>query len=162
MKSHVVVGCALWLVALGACSTYQSVPAGEVTAAQVGGSGRWSAALSPPPALAGGLAITGWAAMVPDSSGLGTLVTLSLADAPAATVHRWSVNRGRCGADEGVFGVADAYPPIRSDSAGRATASARVALRTPATGQYYVSVRAPGAAGEVAVACGDLTAPTSR
>lgn len=159
MKGHVILGWALVPIALSACSTYRSVPAGEVTATEVSESGRWSAALSPPPALAGTLAITGWAAMVRDSSGLGTLVTLSLADAPAGSTERWSVNRGRCGADEGVFGPADVYGSLQVDSAGRARGWARVALLTPATGQYFVSVRAPNSSGEVTVACGNLTAP---
>jgi len=160
MKGYAVLGSALSLLTLSACSVYSHQPAGEVSAAEVGEGGRWSAAISPPPALAGKLAINGWAAMVPDSSGLGTLVTLSLADASAGTVERWSVNSGRCGADEGVFGPAGAYRPIRIDEHGRATASARVPLRTPAAGQYFVSVRAAGPAGEVTVACGDLMGPT--
>lgn len=160
MNDRVVLGCALSLVMLGACSTYRNVPAGEVSAAQVGESGRWSAALSPAPELAGAVAITGWAAMVRDSGGLGTLVTLSLANAPAGALERWSVNRGRCGADQGVFGAADAYQPVRIDGSGRGTAAARVGLKMPAAGEYYVSVRAPAASGEVTVACGDLTQPT--
>src|SRR5512142_1127048 len=115
MNDRVRLGCALSLVALSACSAYPHVPAGEVSAAEVGESGRWSAALSPAPAVAGGVAITGWAAMVRDSGGQGTLVTLSLANAPAGALERWSVNRGRCGADGGVFGAAGAYQPVRID-----------------------------------------------
>ncbi|HEX9107561.1 MAG TPA: hypothetical protein VF832_10045 [Longimicrobiales bacterium] len=159
MRHSVVLASALWLVGLSACRTYQNIPAGEVTAAQVGASGRWSAALAPPPALGGALAVSGWAAMVRDSSGLGTQVTLSLSDAPAASVHQWSVNRGRCGADEGVFGSAGVYQPIRADSAGRATASARVKLPLAAAGQYFVSVRARAPGGETTVACGNFAAP---
>ena len=160
MHGRGVLGFALSLLTLSACSTFGHLPAGEVTAAQVGEGGRWTAALSPPPALAGTLAITGWAAMVRDSSGSGTIVTLSLSDAPAGSVHQWSVNRGRCGADEGVFGPAGVYEAIRIDNAGRATASARVPLRTPAAGQYFVSLRAPAPDGEVTVACGNLAPPT--
>jgi len=159
MNDRALVGCALSLVVLSACSTYNRVRSGEVTAAEVGESGRWSAALSPPPTLSGSLSITGWAAMVGDSSGLSTLVTLSLADAPPGSVERWSVNRGQCGADDGVFGAAGAYQAIRIDAAGRARATARVTLRMPTTGRYFVSVRGPVANGETTVACGNLTAP---
>jgi hypothetical protein len=161
MKSRALLGCSLSLLALSACSIYRNVPAGEVTAAEVSEGGRWSAALSPPPALAGTLPISGWAAMVRDASGLATLVTLSLADAAPGAVHRWSVNRGRCGADEGVFGPAGVYQPIRIDSSGRATASARVPLRLPTAGDYFVNVRVPSAGGEATVACGNLAPPST-
>lgn len=159
MRNPAVIACALGLVGLSACSTYRNVPAGEVTAAQVGASGRWSAALTPPPALGGALAVSGWAAMVRDSSGHGTTVTLSLSDAQAASVHQWSVNRGRCGEDEGVFGSDGVYQPVRADSSGRATASARVDLPVTAAGQYFVSVRARTPGGEATVACGNFLAP---
>ena len=160
MKGRALLGCSLSLLALNACSTYRNVPTGEVSAAQVGERGRWSAALSPPAALAGTLPLSGWAAMVRDSSGLNTLVTLSLGDEAPGAILRWSVNRGRCGADEGVFGPAGVYQPIRIDSAGRATASARVPLRLPAAGGYFVNVRVPSAGGEVTVACGNLAPPS--
>ncbi len=160
MNARALLGCSLALLALTACSTYNRVPAGEVTAAQVDEHGRWSAALSPPPALAGKLAINGWAALVPDSSGTNTLVTLRLADAPRGGVLGWSVSRGRCDAEEGPFGPAGVYQPITVDSAGRATASARVPLRLPAAGAFFVSVRAPTAGGDGTVACGNLTPPS--
>lgn len=159
MNGRTGLACALSLVVVSACSTYNRVRGGEVTASEVGEAGRWSAALAPPPTLAGSLSITGWAAMVRDSTGGGTLVTLSLADAPVGSLARWSVSRGQCGADQGVFGAAGAYEPVRIDSAGRARATARVALRTPTTGHYFVSVRGPVASGETTVACGNLTAP---
>lgn len=159
MKGRALLACSLQLLALSACKTYNQVPAGEVSAAQVDQRGRWSAALTPPPALAGKLAISGWAALVPDSSGSSTLVTLSVADAPRGGVLAWSVNRGRCDGDQGVFGPAGAYQPIRIDSTGRATASARVPLRLPAAGNFFVSVRGPTPAGDGTLACGNLAPP---
>ena len=159
MKAHGSLGVALILVTVGACSTYGRGPAGEVSQAQVGETGRWLAGISPPPAQAATLAINGWAAMVPDSARAGTVVTLSLSDVPAATKPHWSVNRGKCGADEGVFGPPEAYAPLVPDGHGRATASARIPLQTPATGDYFVSVRAPSAGAEVTLACGKFAPP---
>lgn len=159
MKAHGFLGWALIVVAASACSRYGRARVGEVSEAQVGERGRWSAAISPPPTAAGSLPINGWAAMVPDSGRAGTVVTLSLSDVPATIKARWSVNRGKCGADQGVFGPPEAYEALETDRYGRATASARIPLRTPTTGEYFVSVRAPSPGGEVTIACGRFAPP---
>ena len=59
-----------------------------------------------------------------------------------------------------MFGALDNYQPLTVGSDGKGSSNANVALDTPATGDYYVTVRASAANGETTVACGNLAAPT--
>ena len=66
---------------------------------------------------------------------------------------------GQCGTDQGPFGSANDYPPLKV--AGDGTAKSRVTLQvaTPSDGQYYIYIlAAPNNTGTV-IACGNLATP---
>ena len=146
---------ALIVLSLAACRG----PDVEVSDGDANLNTRWHASLASPGSLAGVVQMNGVATMVPDEDG-GTGVSLVLENATAGGVHPWQVHQGQCGADEGVLGPADAYPPIEVGDDGHASASATLPLRIPATGRYFVSVQASSANPTLVVACGNLAAPT--
>jgi hypothetical protein len=122
--------------ALTACNPFRHEPATQVTTKDLNLNTRWHANLD------------------------NTDVILDLANATPGGVHTWQLRRGQCGADEGVFGDADAYQPTKVDRHGRATSTASIPLQTPTTGSYFVVVHASAANAETTVACGNLAPPT--
>lgn len=160
MSKHPLFMLTVSAFALTACNPFHHKPAVEVSAADVNLNARWHANLASPAELAGAVQMNGTASMAPGPKSGTTIVTLTLANATPGGVHPWQLHLGQCGADEGVFGTADAYQPVTVDRDGRASASARIALETPTTGSYFVIVRASGANAETTVACGNLAPPT--
>jgi hypothetical protein len=69
------------------------------------------------------------------------------------------VHRGQCGSDKGIFGPADAYPPLKVEGDGRASATARLETPYPKTGEYFVNVHASAKNMHTIVACGNLAPP---
>jgi len=147
-------------LALAACSAFQSKPAVTVSAKDVNVNARWHASIASPAELAGVVQMTGTASMTPGKKSGTTDLVLNIANAAPGGVHPWAVHLGQCGSDDGVYGVQANYPPLTIGSDGKGSSSATVALDTPASGNYYVSVRASAANGETIVACGNLAAPT--
>jgi hypothetical protein len=90
-----------------------------------------------------------------------TEVVMKLGNTSPGGVHPWAIHQGQCGEDEGVFGALEDYPPLRVGADGTGTSRAKVALDTPSTGNYFVSVQASPANHDLTVACGNLAAPTS-
>jgi hypothetical protein len=131
----------------------------EVSAGDANLNTRWHANLASPGSLAGVVQMSGTATLVPTRNG-GTAVSVALENATAGGVHPWQVHQGACGADEGVLGPPDAYHPIEVGDDGNASAAATLALPTPTTGSYFVSVQASRANPALVVACGNLAAPT--
>jgi hypothetical protein len=123
---------------------------------------RWHANLASPASLAGAVQMNGSASMAPSPNGSTTNITVDLANASPGGLHPWEAHFGQCGAgtDDGVFGVEDAYKPLKVESDGRATGTATVQLYTPKTGRYFVVVHASVANSETIVACGNLAPPT--
>lgn len=146
-------------LALAACNLFHHDPASEVSG-DANLNTRWHASLVSPATLAGAVQINGTAAMPPGKNGEGTALSLSLANATPVGIHPWEVHRGQCGADEGVFGPAQAYTPIKIGDDGRGEATATIPVKTPTTGSYFVRVGASAANAQMIVACGKIAPPT--
>jgi hypothetical protein len=151
-------------LALGACNPFRSPmkqePVVRVTTNDANANSRWHGTLTSPSNLAGAVQMTGQISMAPGSNAGNTNVALLLANASPGGLHPWQVHRGQCGADEGVFGSAEAYKTLKVDEYGRATGSATVPQVMPSDGSFFVSVGASGANTATIVACGNLAAPT--
>jgi hypothetical protein len=154
---------ALTAVLLASCNPFRSPikqrPVVEVSTADANANARWNGTLASPLSLLGAVQMKGSASMTPGSNISRTAVSLSLSNASPGGVHPWQVHRGQCGADDGVFGPADAYHAIKIDDQGRASASATLPLSMPTAGLYFVSVGASAANAETIVACGNLAPP---
>lgn len=161
MRCHRLFALALSIFAVTACNPFRHQRAVEVSTGDVNLNTRWHASLASPADLAGAVQMEGTATMTPAASGGNTTVSLNIANASPGGVHPWAVHRGQCGADDGLFGPADAYQPVKIESDGRGSAVATIPLETPTTGMYFVSVRASAGNAEMVVACGNL-APPSR
>ncbi len=151
---------AMTLITLGACNPFHRSQAVQVDAQDTNINSRWHGTLTSPATLAGAVQMTGEATMAPGSNDGNTNVRLSLANASPGGVHPWEVHYGQCGNDQGIFGSSSAYKAIEIGGDGRGAESARVQLRTPTVGDYFVSVQASAANGDMTVACGNLAAPT--
>lgn len=146
---------------LGACSVFHSKAADEVNAADINLNSSWHARIASPAELAGAVQMSGSASMAPGVAQETTQVILKLANSSPGGVHPWAIHLGQCGADEGVFGALDNYAPLLVDADGNGLSRATVALNTPTTGNYFVSVQASAANRKLTVACGNLAAPTT-
>lgn len=158
MRSPRVPTLTIAAFALAACNPFHRDPAVEVSRDANLGT-RWRASLTSPAALGGAVQMNGGATMEPGTNGDHTALSIAIANATPGGVHPWQVHRGQCGADEGVFGSADAYTPLKVDDDGRAGAGVTVPLTMPTTGNYFVSVFASAANSETVVACGNLAPP---
>ena len=65
---------------------------------------RWNATLATPSTLSGAVQVsgTGWLGAGPDRNTSRAYVRIT--NAAAGGLHPWHVHRGRCGADQGIFG----------------------------------------------------------
>ena len=149
-------------LALVACNPFRSPfkqkPVVEVST-DANANARWNGTLASPTNLVGAVQMKGSATMTPGSNSGNTYVRVNLSNAAPGGIHPWQLHRGQCGADEGVFGPAEAYPALTVDDQGRASSSATVPLVMPTEGLYYVSVGASAANVETIVACGNLAPP---
>ena len=151
-------------LALVACNPFRSPlkqdPVVQVTTKDANVNSRWHGTLASPSTLAGAVQMSGQVSMVPGSSAGNTSVGVTLANASPGGLHPWQLHRGQCGADEGVFGSAEAYKTLKVDENGRASSTANVPLMMPSDGRYFVSIGASAANAETIVACGNLASPT--
>ena len=145
---------------LTACNPFHRDPVTEVTP-DANANARWRAALVTPAALVGAVQMNGSATMQPGQNGESTDFSLNIDNATPGGRHPWQVHRGQCGADEGVVGSPEAYKAIKVGDEGRGKGTATVAMMTPTTGNYFVTVSASAANPETVVACGNLAPPTS-
>jgi hypothetical protein len=163
--SRFVMSAAAAALALAACNPFRSPfkqdPVVEVSTGDVNVNSRWNGTLASPASLAGAVQIRGSVAMTPGSNSGTTRMSVNLSNAAPGGVHPWQMRYGQCDADGGVFGPAEAYPALKVDEEGRASASATVPLAMPTDGSYHVRVSASAANPETIVACGNL-APPSR
>jgi hypothetical protein len=150
-------------LALAACNPFGAygTPFGrsrvhQVRAQSQAAGARWAATLAGPASPGYAAGRRGSAVMTGGFDERNTYVSVDLRHAVPAGVHPWQVRRGRCGADEGAFGPADAYGVLTVDAEGRGSSSTTVPLPTSRGGRYYVDVGASTARPNTSVACGDL------
>jgi hypothetical protein len=121
---------------------------------------RWNGTLSTPAQLAGAIQIRGQAWMgADDENASETRAQAEISNAAPGGEHPWHVHRGRCGADQGIFGPADAYEPLEVDGEGRARATAELSVPLPRSGSFFVNVHASRQNMSTIVACGNLAPP---
>jgi hypothetical protein len=146
---------------LGACSVFQPKSAVEMRTADATLNSSWHARIASPSELAGAVQMNGSASMAPGVKRGTTEVVMKLGNTSPGGVHPWAIHLGQCGADKGVFGALEDYPPLRVGVDGTGSSRAIVALDTPSGGDYFVSVQASSGNHELTVACGNLAAPTT-
>jgi hypothetical protein len=121
---------------------------------------RWNGTISTPPELAGVSDVRGQAWMAGDPKEPSqTKAHVDIANAVPGGRHPWHVHRGHCGADQGVFGPADAYKSLEVADNGKASSSAVVPVALPRDGSYFVNVHASSRNMGTIVACGNLAPP---
>jgi hypothetical protein len=149
-------GLALVVVANGCHHSVQINPSPAIPM-----SSRWTGNLASPGALRGAVEIHGTAWMAPPSAADLTraLIFVQIANASPGGVHPWAVHEGSCGNDMGVFGSENAYPPLRVNGDGQATARVQQTIPPPTTGSYFVEVLAAPDNTGLVIACGNLAAP---
>jgi hypothetical protein len=146
---------------LGACSAFQPKSAVEMKTTDVTLNSTWHARIASPSDLSGAVQMNGSASMAPGVKRGTTEVVMKLGNTSPGGVHPWAIHLGQCGADEGVFGALEDYPPLRVASNGTGAAKATIALNTPSGGDYFVSVQASPSNHDLTIACGNLAAPTT-
>ncbi len=157
MKSHTAASLILAALAVSACGGRKAV---EITPGTQAVANRWNGTLTSPPELAGVSSIQGSGWMGPDEkSAERTQAQVTLSNAVPGGQHPWHVHRGRCGTDQGIFGPAEAYKPLKVGNDGRATSKAELPIATPKTGEYFVNVHASTQNMRTIVACGNLAPP---
>jgi hypothetical protein len=157
MKAHAAVSLALSAVALASCGGSKSV---EIDPNVQPVASRWNAVLTTPPELAGVVQANGQAWMGPDPKDPDrTAAQVNISNAVPGGQFPWHVHRGQCGSDQGIFGPADAYPPLKVEDNGRASATAKLEVAFPKTGNFFVNVHASPKNMKTIVACGNLAPP---
>jgi hypothetical protein len=156
MKARIIAGL-VFGVALASCGGRRAV---EIDPDAQSAATRWNGTLSAPPELAGVSQIRGQGWMAADSREQGqTRAHVDISNAVPGGQHPWHVHRGQCGADQGIFGPADAYKPLRVDGDGRAQADAELPVPAPRSGGYFINVHASSSNMKTIVACGNLAPP---
>jgi hypothetical protein len=157
MKAHAAVSLALSAVALASCGGSKSV---EINPDVQPVASRWNGVLATPPELAGIVQVRGQAWMAPDAKDQDrTVAYVDISNAVPGGQHPWHVHRGQCGSDQGILGPADAYPPLKVQDNGRASATAKLPVAFPKTGNFFVNVHASSKNLKTIVTCGNLAPP---
>ena len=86
----------------------------------------------------------------------GTHVTVNLTGGGGGGAHPWHVHEGVCDSNGPIVGRAAAYPVLRPDAGGNATASAHLSVPLEPGGSYYVNVHQSASQLDVIVGCGEL------
>jgi hypothetical protein len=131
----------------------------EIKSGEIESSKRWSATLVTPSELAGAVQLRGSAWWAPMAGVETTRATINISNATPGGVHPWHIHKGRCGADGGIVGPAEAYKALKIDNDGKATASVTLNMPLPTEGEYYVNVHASPSNMGTIVACGNLAPP---
>jgi hypothetical protein len=157
MKAHTAASLILVALAASSCGGRKAV---EIDPSAQPVQSRWNGTLASPPELGGVSAIRGSAWMGPQEKNADrTQAEANISNAVPGGVHPWHVHRGRCGADQGIFGSADAYKPLKVGGNGRATSTAELSVPEPKTGEFFVNIHASAANMRTIVACGNLAPP---
>ena len=142
---------------VGAC---RSKPTTELKASDALRRNEWRATLFTPAELAGAMQVRGTAAWSRDGDAT-SLATVSISNATAGGVHPWHIHRGRCGDNGPIVGEASAYKPLAVDDKGNASASARLNVALPDSGNFYVNVHALATNMATIISCGNLAPPVN-
>jgi hypothetical protein len=157
MKARILASLTVFGVALTACGGRQPV---EINPNAQSVATRWNGTLSAPPELAGVSQIRGqgWMGADPEEQGQAR-AHVEISNAVPGGRHPWHVHRGQCGADQGIFGPADAYKPLKVEGNGRAQEDAVLSVALPRSGSYFINVHASAGNMKTIVACGNLAPP---
>ena len=157
MKARILAGLTVCGIALTSCGGRQPV---EINPDAQSLGTRWNGTLSSPPELGGVSAIggQGWMGADPKEQGE-TRAHVEISNAVPGGQHPWHVHRGQCGADQGIFGPADAYKPLKVEGDGRAQGNATLSVALPRSGSYFINVHASANNIKTIVACGNLAPP---
>ena len=157
MKAHTAASLMVIALAVTACGGRQAV---EIDPNTQSVQNRWNGTLASPPELAGVSAIRGSAWMGPHEKNADrTQAQVNISNAVPGGEHPWHVHRGRCGADQGIFGPPDAYKTLKVEGNGRASSEAELSVPTPRTGEFFVNVHASAKNMQTIIACGNLAPP---
>jgi hypothetical protein len=157
MKVHAAASLILVAFAASSCGGRKAV---EIDPSTQPVANRWNGTLTTPPELSGVVDIRGGGWMGTDEKNADrTRAHVDILNAVPGGVHPWHVHRGRCGADQGIFGPADAYKPLKIGGNGRASSEAELPGATPRTGEFFVNVHASARNMGTNVACGNLAPP---
>ena len=157
MKAHTAASLILVALTASSCGGRQAV---EINPNSVPVANRWTGTLATPPELSGVVDIRGGAWMGPDEKNVErTRAHVEVFNAVPGGEHPWHIHRGRCGADQGIFGPADAYKPIKVGDKGRASSDAELSVTAPRSGEFFVNVHASVKNMRTIVACGNLAPP---
>ena len=157
MKGSTAVSLLLLTLAGTSCGGRQAV---ELSPNQQPIANRWNGTLSTPPELLGVVDVRGSAWMAAEEKNADkTHAHVDFSNAVPGAVHPWHVHRGQCGSDQGIFGPADAYKPLKIGGNGRASSDAVLPVPTPKTGDFFVNVHASARNMRTIVACGNLAPP---
>jgi hypothetical protein len=157
MRASAAVSLIVSTFVLGSCGGRAPV---EINTNAAPVAARWNAVLSTPPELGGIVDVHGQAWMGADPKDPGqTQAHVDISNAVPGAKHPWHVHRGKCGSDQGIFGPADGYKPLKVESDGKASAAAVLSVPLPKTGDYFVNVHASATNMKTIVACGNLAPP---
>jgi hypothetical protein len=85
-----------------------------------------------------------------------TAIAINLAGGAGGAAHPWHIHRGSCGSGGAVVGAMNAYPLLRPNSAGAATATALIRVQLVPGESYHVNVHQSEQAMNQIIACGEL------
>jgi hypothetical protein len=157
MRANAAVSVIVSAFVLGSCGGRKAV---EINAETQPIASRWNGTLSTPPELGGIADVRGQAWMGVDPKDPSeTLAHVDISNAVPGGKYPWHVHRGQCGSDQGIFGPADAYKPLKVEDDGKASSTATLQVATPKTGEYFVNVHASARNMKTIVACGNLAPP---
>jgi hypothetical protein len=161
MRTPNLVGLAVVSITLAACGSSKR-PVEINPQAQVVTT-RWNATLATPPALAGAMQVkgTGWMGVDPGDPNKAR-AHVSITNAVPGGEHPWHVHIGRCGQDQGIFGPAEAYRPLKIGSEGSAESDAEIGAAAPTSGEYFINVHASQDNMKTIIACGNLAPPVRQ
>ena len=156
MKARILAGLTLGF-ALASCGGRRAV---EINPDAQSVGIRWNATVSTPEGLAGVSDIRGqgWMAGDPEEQDK-TRAHVEITNAVPNGQHPWHIHRGRCGADQGILGPADAYKPLKVEGDGRAEADAVLDIPLPRSGSYFINVHASARNMSTIISCGNLAPP---
>ena len=157
MKARILAGLTAFVLALASCGGRQPV---EINPDTQSLATRWNGTLSAPPELAGVSQISGQGWMGGDDEDRSrTRAHVEISNAVPGGQHPWHVHRGQCGSDQGIFGPADAYEPLKVEGNGRAQETAVLPVSLPRSGSFFINVHASSRNMSTIVACGNLAPP---
>jgi hypothetical protein len=151
---------ALFAVILGSAACHSSKPTTQLNPSDAVRRNEWKASLFTPSELAGAMQVRGTATWARDGDAA-SLVTVNISNATPGGLHPWHIHRGRCGDNGPVVGDAAAYKPLAVGENGSASATARLNVALPESGDYYVNVHALATNMGTIISCGNLAPPVS-